>query len=156
MPDRGRRTRAAKQGKKPAAAGSSEPNPSTMASPTGCVGWLWWRAARNPKARSRAQEDYHNDRKVPKAVRAEFDQMRRRYKTGELRNGANIKNIGDGIYEFKYSHIGNTPYRLLFMRWGQWAVALDVFKKTTDETPKDLAIKRRKAWLNVFGNQPPA
>ncbi|GEM_PF-6868276 len=151
MPDRGRRTRPAKRTAKPAA-GSSEPG-NSGASPTGCVGWLWWRA--NATARPKPKEDYENERKVPKAVRAEFDVMRRRYKSGELRDGANIKFIGDGVYEFRYSHIGNTPYRLLFMRWGKWAVALDVFKKTTDATPKDLAVTRRKAWLKTFGTEPP-
>ena len=152
MPDKGRRAREAKQ----SAAGSGDPSSREGSSPTGCEGWLWWRADRDPAARSRAKKDYYDDRKVPKAVRAEFDKMRQRYKTGGLRNGANIKYIGDGIYEFKYSHTGNTPYRLLFMRWGKWAIALDVFKKTTDRTPKELASRRRSAWLKLFGKEPPA
>jgi phage-related protein len=149
MPEKGRPKRAARHPKKPAA-GSGDLGGN---SPTGCEGWLWWRA--NKDAREKPKEDYLNERKVPKSVRAEFDKMRKRYRSGELRNGANIKYIGDGIYEFKYSHIGNTPYRLLFMRWGKWAISLDVFKKTTPETPKTLAVRRRKAWLAESGKQPP-
>jgi phage-related protein len=155
MPDKRQRNQAAKRAQKGAPAKRAVSKAATADSPTGCGGWLWWRAARDPQSRSRAKEDYHDARKVPIQVRAEFDKMRQRYMTGGLRNGANIKYIGDGIYEFKYSHIGNTPYRLLFMRWGQWAVALDVFKKTTDDTPKARAMERRAGWLRLFGAEPP-
>lgn len=153
MPDRGRNRRAAKRGKRPPAAGSTDPPALESTSPTGCEGWLWWRSG--PGSREKPKEDYTNARKIPVAVRAEFDKLRQRYRSGQLRNGANIKYIGDGIYEFKYSHTGNTPYRLLFMRWGKWAIALDVFKKTTNVTPKDVAMQRRRAWLTTFGNTPP-
>jgi phage-related protein len=153
MPDKGRRKQPSRGQKSPGGAGAREPGEGSSA-PTGCSGWQWARASRGKDARSRVQDDYYKERRIPKAVRAEFDQMRRRYRDGGLRNGANIKAIGDGIYEFKYSHIGNTPYRLLFMRWGPWAVALDVFKKTTDVTPKERALERKKAWMRTFGDKP--
>lgn len=152
MPDKGQRRSKRAPGREPDLVQSADPAP--RASPTGCAGWLWWRASAGSPERPLL--DYYNERKVPKAVRAEFDTMRKRYKTGQLRDGANIKNIGDSIIELKYAHIGNTPFRLLFFRWGKWAVCVDVFKKTTNETPKDRAVKRRKAWIREFGEEPPA
>ena len=63
---------------------------------------------------------------------------------GTARGGA-IKNIGDGIYELKL-RVGNDQYRLLYMEWDRYFVALTVFLKKTSKTPKGLALKRQKRW----------
>lgn len=118
-----------------------------------CDGWIWWSAHANAP-RKPPKDDF--DKKVPADIRSEFHRLMTKYrdKAKELTHGLHYENIGDGIWELKIKRHGN-PYRLLFFRWGNRAVALDVFHKTTQKTPKDVAVQRKAKWLETRGDTPP-
>ena len=136
-----------------AAATQSPPAPATPDGVPFCAGWIWWSASPTAE-RKPPKSDF--DKQIPADIRKEFHDLMRKYRDNveQLTHGVHFKNIGDGIWELRIKRHGN-PYRLLFMRWGKWAVALDVFHKTTQATPKATAMQRKAAWLDTRGDKPP-
>ena len=118
-----------------------------------CAGWIWWSASPGA-ARKPPKDDF--DKRIPADIRKEFHDLMRKYRDciEQLTHGLHYKDIGDGICELRVKRHGNA-YRLLFMRWGNHAIALDVFHKTTRRTSKDVANERRVKWLKMRGDTPP-
>jgi phage-related protein len=129
------------------------PSESTSGDEVFCAGWIWWSASAGA---ARKPPKDHFDKKIPADIRTEFHGLMTTYrdKVHELTHGLHYENIGDEIWELKIKRHGN-PYRLLFFRWGNYAVALDVFHKTTQKTPKDVALDRKAKWLKTRGDTPP-
>lgn len=117
-----------------------------------CDGWLWWRSA--PGAPQRPKQDIENPKKIPVDVKAELHSLMRRYRAGQMRDGVDVKPLGKGILELRYKKETN-PYRLLFFRWGRFAVVLDVFYKNQQKTDTALAEQRMGKWKQTFGPKPP-
>lgn len=88
--------------------------------------------------------------KLPSDIQAGYDVLKERAADGTARKGA-IKHIGDGIYELKNDQ-GNNPFRLLYMVWGEYFVALTVFHKKDEKTSKRVAATRKKRWLDQAKN----
>lgn len=94
--------------------------------------------------------------KLPDDIQAGFDELKDRVLDGTARAGA-VKHIGGGIYELK-NRQSNNPYRLLYMKWEGYLIALTVFHKKDERTDKSVALTRQKRWLEMSKKwaKPPA
>lgn len=127
----------------------AEPTPGA----TFCKGWIWWSASADAP-RKPPKDDF--EKKIPADIQKELHLLMKSYRddVGGLTLGLHYSYIGDDIWELRLTR-HNNPYRLLFFRWGNRAIALDIFHKTTQKTPKDRAIDRRAKWLASRGKTPP-
>lgn len=113
--------------------------------------WRFFRASADGREVFRKELE-----KLPRDARASLVALMRRYVTGEMRGGGDIKPVRDGIYELRWRQ-GNNHYRVLFFRWGPHPVALKAFYKNQQQTPQsdiDRALDRRKTWKAAFGARP--
>ncbi|WP_332643282.1 type II toxin-antitoxin system RelE/ParE family toxin [Aeromicrobium sp.] len=106
-------------------------------------GWLSFKH-NFPDGRSSFDKEFA---KLPVAIQETYLELKERAAKGTARSGA-VKHIGDGIYELKNAQ-SNNPYRLLYMTWGGFLVALTVFHKKDEKTDKTLALTRKKRWLDL-------
>lgn len=106
-------------------------------------GWLHFKH-NFPDGRSAFDKEFDG---LPKAIAAGYDELKKRVIEGTERPGA-VKHIGDGIFELK-NRQANNPYRLLYIKWGRYLVALTVFHKKDEKTSKALALTRKKRWLEL-------
>ena len=118
-----------------------------------CKAWVWWSASADAP-RKPPKDDF--DKKIPTDIQSEFHVLMKAYRdrVGDLKVGLHYSYIGDDIWELRLTR-HNNPYRLLFFRWGNRAIALDVFHKTTQKTPKERALNRKAKWLATRGDTPP-
>jgi len=112
------------------------------------AGWLWWTSS--PSARPRVMEQFQ---KLPAVVQGELLARMQRYRDGESRP-REVKDIGDGILELRLQQ-RRDQYRLLFTRWGPYALVLDCFFKNQRKTDKTRALERAAAWKRARGTSPP-
>lgn len=125
---------------------SSGDNTSASHADSKFAGWLNF-AQSFPDGRSAFKKEFD---KLPRDIQAGYDELKQRVLDGTARAGA-IKHIGDGIFELK-NRQANNPYRLLYMKWDKYLVALTVFHKKDEKTNKAVALKRKKRWLELAKN----
>jgi phage-related protein len=128
----------------------SEPEPKVQALGARWRDWVWWSSA--PGQPERAREEF--EKFSPQAIGGLLQRIDR-YLKGQSRR-ADAYHLGDGIYELRY-RVGNNPYRILFMHWGEGCVALTAFYKNQRKTPKqdlERAKKRRQTWHKARGSKP--
>ena len=138
---------------KKAKASKSPPPGEPIPDPGKCVAWIWWSA--HPGAERHPPKD-HFDKKIPADIRKEFFKLMGWYRDEpeKLRAGVHFKHLTDGVWELIVTR-HNNPYRLLYFRWGNRAVALEVFFKNQQKTPTEVAVKRKAEWLRTRGHTPP-
>jgi len=113
--------------------------------------WYWFRHEK--VGRERGREEFE---RLPIKEQAELAVKIERFLNGQSRL-KDVDSLGDHILEIRH-RTGSNHFRVLFTLWGPHCVGLTSFYKNQQETPKpdkDRAIKRRKRWIELFGEKPP-